>query len=978
MQQLIDKLGESAKDLKLQFELSSELAETQYLCGNKELAEKLFKDALKLAKNRDEKAKVYEKIIHFHTNTGNFKEAYQAGRKAVKLYGVSLPSCFIPPLFLKDLIKSKIKMRGKKIEDLINLPMCENPDKKAAMRLIAALLKAAFQIRPELCIHNAIKAVNLSLTYGNIEDNAVPYVVFGGIFLGGVMGNRITGYDFGRLALAMNEKFNNLNQKSEVNFVSAYFTNIWLRPAKETESYYQVAYNNGLQVGDFFHVSCAACTTVMSQFLRGVYLSEVETLGTDFQKLMSRINSVESFGAIQATLSSIKNLRGETISPESYSHDNHDEEKYVAHINTFNSLHFTHFYYINKMFTLFLWGKYTEALLIAKQSQKYLKYSIAMLHTVEHYFLFALILSAIYSQTKKKIHLKSIRNIHKKIKKWSSINPANFEYQNLLIEAELESHTGDEWKAIDLYEKAGQSASKNGFIQKKALSNELAGRFLAKKTTRLAQPFLNDAMLGYKSWGANGIADKLALEFPDILKYRASTSLGMHDNGTTRINNDATIVGTVTHEKTASTSSTKSFLDIDTIVKSTQIISGEIKLRALLEKLMQIIVENAGAENGFFITITKSKFLLEAECSVKKSAVTTLLNTRLEDSGKVPVSIIQYVARTSQPVLLEDAREDRRFQNDDYIQNKQPKSVLCSPIILQGETIAIVYLENNLSTGVFTEGRLEMLEMISAQAAISIENARHYELLEQRVLERTRDLDNERKKSENLLINILPVKIATELKNQGKVEPILYKSASIMFTDFKGFTQKASSLQPAELLKRLDEIFSKFDEISGKYNIEKLKTIGDAYMCGGGFPEVNQTHVIDMCRAALEFQFYMESFAKNEKDKWELRIGIHTGPVIAGVIGQKKFSYDVWGDAVNIASRMESAGEPGKVNVSSAVFELVNRYYIFSNRGDIEAKGKGKINMYFLERIKPEYSLDENGIYAKEKLVTDYLFHQNK
>jgi len=969
-QELTNKTNQPV-DAGFRFELTSELAETQYLCGNKELAEKLFKEALKLATNRDDKAKVYEKIIHFHTNTGNFKEAYQAGRKAVKLYGVSLPPGFVPPLFLKDLIKSKIKMRGKKIEDLINLPMCQDPEKRTAMRLIAALLKAAFQIRPELCIHNAIKAVNLSLTYGNIEDNAVPYVVFGGIFLGGVLGNRKTGYEFGRLALAMNEKFNNLNQKSEVNFVSAYFTNVWMRPAKETETYYQAAYDNGLQVGDFFHVSCAACTTVMSQFLRGVYLNEVETLGVNFQKLMSRINSVEAYGAIQATLSSIKNLRGETLSPESYSHDDHNEEEFIKTINTFNSLHFTHFYYVNKMLTLFLWGKYAEALAVAKQSEKYLKYSIAMLHTVEHFFLYALISSAVFSQTKEKKHLKNMQNIHKKINKWSKNNPQNFEHQVLLIEAELESHTGDEWKAIDLYEKAAHSAAKNGFFQKRALSNELAGRFLARKTTRLAYPYLTEAMQGYQSWGASAIAAKIALEFPEIIKTAVSTQVV--DHGTTRVANEATIIGTITHGKTASTSSTKSFLDIDTVVKSTQVISGEIKLNSLLEKLMQIIVENAGAESGCFISLTEGKFFVEAESSINDATVKMLKNTPLEGSQKAPVSLVQYVARTSQAVLLDDAREDRRFQGDEYIKTKKPKSVLCSPIIRQGEIIALVYLENNLSTGVFTEGRLEMLKMISAQAAISIENARHYELLEQRVVERTRDLANEREKSENLLLNILPVKIATELKNQGRVEPILYKSASIMFTDFKGFTQKAGYMQPGELLKRLDEIFTKFDEISSKYNIEKLKTIGDAYMCGGGFPEINQTHVIDMCQAALEFQNYMGSISKDDEDNWELRVGIHTGPIIAGVIGQKKFTYDVWGDSVNIAARMESAGEPGKVNVSSTVYTLVNKYFIFKDRGDIEAKGKGKINMYFLERIKPEYAKDEKGLYANEKLVADYL-----
>ncbi|MBI5814202.1 MAG: serine/threonine-protein kinase PknK [Nitrospinae bacterium] len=206
-QEFLAGLEEGNRDLS--FKLLVERAECEYLAGDAGKAEELYHKALKYASSQKEKAEVYEAMVHFYSNTGDFKGAYDIGRQALKMMGISLQGKFVPPLFLADLVRLKWKMRGKKAEDLINLPLCEDEGKSTAMRLIGALLKASYQIRPELCIANAVKAVNLSLDYGTIDDNAVAYVVFGGIFIGGVTGNHKAGYEFGRLALALNSRFIN-------------------------------------------------------------------------------------------------------------------------------------------------------------------------------------------------------------------------------------------------------------------------------------------------------------------------------------------------------------------------------------------------------------------------------------------------------------------------------------------------------------------------------------------------------------------------------------------------------------------------------------------------------------------------------------------------------------------------------------------------------------------------------------------------
>jgi len=247
--------------------------------------------------------------------------------------------------------------------------------------------------------------------------------------------------------------------------------------------------------------------------------------------------------------------------------------------------------------------------------------------------------------------------------------------------------------------------------------------------------------------------------------------------------------------------------------------------------------------------------------------------------------------------------------------------------------------------------------------------------LERTVRERTSEMTNQRQKlevekekSDKLLRNILPFKIAQELKLHGNVRPKYYEMVTVVFMDFKDFSKISQFINPLNLLSELDSSFGFFDEVCAKYNLEKIKTMGDAYMCAGGVPQPNNTNPFDAVLAAFEITEFIK---KAEKNQWlcELRIGIHTGEIIAGMIGKNKFAYDIWGETVNTASRLETTGEINKINISGETYNIVKDYFVCTYRGRLPAKHSDEYQMYFVNRIKKEYSADDAGRKPNQKFL---------
>jgi adenylate cyclase len=339
------------------------------------------------------------------------------------------------------------------------------------------------------------------------------------------------------------------------------------------------------------------------------------------------------------------------------------------------------------------------------------------------------------------------------------------------------------------------------------------------------------------------------------------------------------------------------------------------------------------------------------------------------------ISVCNVTICNNDILYVPDLLSDQRFNTSPLVTGGLKLRFYCGvPLITQdGYALGTLCVVDFKSHELSFEQR-EALRRLSRQTMVHLELRR--QLLERnemlRQLEQARDRAvAEKGESERLLLNILPPSIAAELKTSQRVQPRFFDAATVIFIDFSGFTRIVETMEPASVIDQLDQHFTRFDDIMAKHRLEKLKTIGDAYLAVGGVPERNRSHPIDAALCALQILDHLTKLNRQREKlrlpAWLARIGINTGPVIAGVVGKHKFTYDIWGNTVNIAERVEAAGIPGRISISEATWQHIKGRFETEPRGAVEVKHKGLVNMYFLNRIKPEFSSDAAGTMSNDR-----------
>ncbi|HEY9301163.1 MAG TPA: GAF domain-containing protein, partial [Phormidium sp.] len=716
----------------LTFSLYRERSECEYLCGNFEKAEELFDLILSQAHSNLERAEIQNMRVIFYDNTGKYLEAIQIGSDALKTLGLSLPTANkaeIGSEFELELQLYRTSLKRINIAELIDAPKMINSEIIACMKLLENLSGPTYFTNPDLCALNSLKMVNLSIEHGNSEPSAYAYASWGAM-TGSRLADYKVGYEFGQLAMKLVEQFNNASLSCKILEVFGAHINPWQSHIKKGLPILRNGYQIGVEFVDIW-AGYNSYHLVLQRIIAGENFDSILDESNKYLEFNKQIKNSALVGIQQLYQYFILNLQGLTLDKFSFSDENFDEYQCVQMWEEKKFMTGVVPYNLFKTQILFLYGDYKTALTTAKKNDKIIFFIRGIPSQADHYMYYSLILTALYptaTNSQQQEYEEILKVNQQKMKIWADNCPENFLHKYVLVEAEIARITGKEIELTwDLYDRAIASAHENEYIQNEALGNELAAKFwLGKGKEEIAKLYMNKAHYGYQLWGAKRKVEDLEQKYPQLIpKVSAKKQIDLQ----------TTAIGTA-----YSTTGGNSHIDLSTVIKASQVLAGEIASSKLLEKLMTILLENGGAQKGFIVLSNKDKLTIEARGEVDKEQVEVWQSISIEGSDNLPVGMIKYVARTQEDVVLSEATKEGVFTSEPYIIKNQPKSVLCAPIINQGKLIGILYLENNLTTGAFTRDRLEILKVLSSQAAISIENALLYRTLEDQVQQRTAQL----------------------------------------------------------------------------------------------------------------------------------------------------------------------------------------------------------------------------------------------
>lgn len=706
--------------------LHFEAVEAEYLNANFPEAATLVEVLQQQAQTLLDQIKVYELKIQFYTAQNQMLKALEIGLQGLELLGFSL---------LPAPSQGGVVPQLPQLEDLEATPVMTDPYQLAALRILAIVTPAAFMTNTTTWLQVILTMANLCIEHGHSALAAYAYSQYG-VVLCGALGDLDSGYHSGQLALRLLELFQASELKCKVYLLFNGFIRPWKEHAKESLAPLVEALHSGLETGDVEFAGYCTFHYGDKAFAIGEQLDSVAQQQASYIDLMLKFKQEFSIYYNKVWHQLTLNLQG--LGRDNYHliGESFDESAMLPYLQATNNGTLLFATYVAKVILLYLFKDYTAAVHNAKLAAEHAGSGAGMMTVAEHNFYYSLALLALYPHAvsdEQKAYMSLVEENQKIMQRWAEHAPANFWHKYELVEAEKARVKGQIFVAAESYDRAIQASKEQGYTQEEALANELAAEFyLSGGREKVAYIYWTDAYYGYIRWSAIAKAKDLEARYPQFLE---------------RITKRETSSLDVIQTKTSTTSSDGYILDLTTVTKASQTLSGEISLVCLLNKLMTFAIENAGAQKGFFLTKSDEQWVIEAVGKVEQAEVTVLHSPMLtplasqegsqflsclQEKGVrgldaiLPVSAINFVENTRQNLVLEAATRASTFSQDLYIVANQPKSILCLPLIHQDKLTGILYLENNLTEGAFTPERLEVLTMLTSQVSISIENARLY------------------------------------------------------------------------------------------------------------------------------------------------------------------------------------------------------------------------------------------------------------